>query len=131
MKTTVGILLIDRAGKYLLQMRDGTEGICNPLKWNFFGGGRNEDEDVTDAAIRELEEELGITAGKDDFKIIGETIFPDGEFYTLTQYMHPISWKDFSVNEGAGAAFFSKEELSKIDMTSKTKIIIERIYVIQ
>ncbi len=128
-KESVGILITNKAGEYLLQMRDGTPGICNPLRWNFFGGRRNNLEEIISGAMRELSEELDIIANSEEFKILGDIIFPDGEFYTLTQYLKPITWRDFSVNEGAGAAFFTKQELEQINITEKTKLLIHKFII--
>ena len=72
MKKSVNTIIQNSEGKYLLQMRDGTEGLCNPLKWNFFGGGLNENEDTITGAARETEEELGIKVKEVDFELLGE-----------------------------------------------------------
>lgn len=57
---TVSVLLVDRAGRVLLQQRDARPAVA-PLKWTTLGGGIEGDETPEDAARREVMEEAGLS----------------------------------------------------------------------
>ena len=107
-------------------MRDGSEGICNPLKWNFFGGGLTEDEDPIVGAVRETKEELNIYAGSEYFNLVGELRPKDDRAVYVVHYNKPVEWSDITVQEGAGAGYFTKDELFRIAITDATKMLIEK-----
>ena len=65
-RPNVGVVLIRPDGKVWLGRRAATEG---PLNWQFPQGGVDADEDLEDAARRELAEETGVTS----VQIIGRT----------------------------------------------------------
>lgn len=113
-------------GKYLLQMRDGVEGICNPLKWNFFGGGVVGGEKPVAAAARETQEELGIEVKQNDFELLGELRPRDDRLVYVVRYKPKLEWSDFTVKEGAGAGFFAQNELLRIDITDVTRRLAEK-----
>jgi 8-oxo-dGTP pyrophosphatase MutT (NUDIX family) len=53
------LLLVDQAGRYLMQLRDDIPGILYPGCWGLFGGGIEPGETAEVAMRRELEEEIG------------------------------------------------------------------------
>lgn len=124
MKKSVNTIVQNSEGKYLLQMRDGTEGICHPLQWNFFGGGMKSSQPLPEAA-RELKEELGIVSNADDFELIGDITGKNFKVYVV-KYQREINWQDFELFEGAGVGYFTKDEVSKINITENTKLIIKK-----
>lgn len=65
-------LLVD--GQLLLHLRDNTPGLFNANMWDFPGGGREGDESPKECAMREVEEELGLTLNKND--IVWEKVYP-------------------------------------------------------
>ena len=103
------VIITNDEGKYLMQFRDGTPGIHSPLMWEFFGGSSEWDESVTEAAVRELKEELDIVVQPADLEIIAQHKMGGKEEYLL-RYKQPLHWKSFVVLEGAGCAFLTKEE---------------------
>ena len=64
-RANVGIILVNDDGKLLLGGRAGARG------WQFPQGGMLRDEDPEEAMFRELEEEVGLTAG--DVELLGVT----------------------------------------------------------
>lgn len=126
MKKSVNTIIQNSAGKYLLQIRDGTEGICNPLKWNFFGGSLIDNEDPVAGAIRETQEELGIVVEPDDFDLVGELRPREDRLVFVIQYKQPAEWQDITVQEGAGAGYFTKDEILRIDITDATRMLAEK-----
>lgn len=121
MRESVNTIITDAAGKYLLQMRDGTPGICNPLKWNFFGGGLDGEDPLT-AARRELAEELGVVAFEAGFELLGQLEF-EGGLVHIARLVQPLGWKDITIGEGAGAGYFTREQIAAIDSTDQTRAI--------
>lgn len=105
------IVLQNAEGKYLLQMRDNTPGIQCPLMWDGFGGGIEEGEEPLAGALRELKEELDVDASPEDLEPLGALML-GGRTQYYFKLKRPVSWKDFSVNEGAGAAFFFPEDMA-------------------
>ena len=56
----VSLAVLERDGRWLLQLRDDIEGILFPGHWGLFGGHLKKDEKSYDGLKRELMEELGI-----------------------------------------------------------------------
>jgi 8-oxo-dGTP pyrophosphatase MutT (NUDIX family) len=54
------VILVDPAGRYLMQERDDIPGIFYPGHLGLFGGAREGAEDYAACAAREVEEELGL-----------------------------------------------------------------------
>jgi 8-oxo-dGTP pyrophosphatase MutT (NUDIX family) len=115
--TSIGILVRDRRGRPLLQMRD-SNATLGPLCWSFWGGAvEPEDADHTHTAARELEEELGIVASPGDFIEIGRRIDSKSNEAALMLLPRAIEWGDFRVLEGAGAGYFQLKEIEQLPVT--------------
>ena len=108
----------------MLQMRDNNPGIHSPLQWDFFGGGVEEGEAIIQAAKRELLEELGIDANLEDFIPVGCIEHREVEEHLLS-FTPRVEWGQFKVFEGAGAAFFLREDFLKIPITGVVKALTE------
>ena len=87
------------------------------MAWGIWGG-RLEPEDNTpiDTAARELWEELGLKVSPSDFKLVAEFVDPTGKVAHLYELTTCLSWNDLDVREGAGAAFFSYDELTRLSL---------------
>lgn len=117
MITNVSILIRDRLGRTLLQMRDG-KAANGPLAWSFWGGGvERDDADHLHTAARELAEELGVVAPPTDFIEIGRRTGSDGQEAPLMLLRRPVEWGDFRVLEGAGAGYFELGEIRQLPVT--------------
>jgi 8-oxo-dGTP pyrophosphatase MutT (NUDIX family) len=115
--TNISILVRDRLGRSLLQMRDSA-AANGPLAWSFWGGALEpEDPDHRHAAARELEEELGIVAHAADFIEIGRRTGSDGQEAPLMLLPRPVEWGEFRVLEGAGAGYFRVHEIRQLPVT--------------
>ena len=122
---SVNLVVNNSDHKYILQLTDGSDGICNPLKWNFFGGRLGNSENPVDGALREFTEETSIELNKNDLKLIGEMIRPDGKgIVYLFQVMKVIEIKEITLNEGAGIGHFTKSEMLQIDITDLTRMMV-------
>ncbi len=130
MVTTLALIIFrDHAGKILLQFRDSSTAI-NPLNWGFFGGHMDEGEVPLQAVLREAKEELGIELAESDIRLVIERpwtheVTGDEKSVFLYEALQPIKWTDIDLNEGSGAAFFTKEEIAKLgEISSLPKTFI-------
>ncbi|SAK87674.1 pyrimidine (deoxy)nucleoside triphosphate pyrophosphohydrolase [Caballeronia pedi] len=123
---SVNIVVRDSRGRTLLQMRDSA-AKSSPLLWGFWGGAVDaDDESAHHAAARELCEELCVTAQPGDFEPIGERVDSRGRLAALFLYGPFLRWEDIRVNEGAGAAFFWREEIDRLSVSNAVAWYLER-----
>lgn len=106
----------------MLQFRD-SNAPSEPLGWSFFGGVSEGDENPIEAIIRESKEELEIDIQEDEVKLLAEQhwVSPNTKrekMVYLFEYTKIVDWKDFSIREGAGAAFVSKDEVGQMQNIS-------------
>jgi 8-oxo-dGTP pyrophosphatase MutT (NUDIX family) len=121
---SVNILVRDKSGKTLLQMRDSAATTA-PLTWSLWGGAvDSEDAGPYECAARELGEELGIHAQADDFTLVGERRSTT-QLALLVCYRHPVQWGNFTVNEGAGAGFFWRGEIELLATSGTLRYYLE------
>ncbi len=59
MTFAVALAMLEREGRWLLQLRDDIEGIVHPGLWGLFGGHLDPGEHPAQAIRRELAEEIG------------------------------------------------------------------------
>jgi len=97
MKRVVAALIV-REGKILVCQR--TRHQTMPLKWEFPGGKIEQGEQPRDALVRELEEELGITAEIGDEVERMQHVYPNGtavelRFFVVQSYEGELENKIF------------------------------------
>lgn len=71
------VLLVDPAGRVLLQERDEHPEI-DPDTWGFCGGHLEDDEEPLLGALRELAEETGVTLAPDALTLVAEVPLTTG-----------------------------------------------------
>jgi 8-oxo-dGTP diphosphatase len=75
-------IIIDTAGRFLLQQRDEVAGIVYPGKVGLFGGHRERDETYLECVVREVHEELSYFVPAERFEYLasldGSDIEADG-----------------------------------------------------
>jgi 8-oxo-dGTP diphosphatase len=64
MSVAVALALLEREGRWLLQLRDDVPGIVAPGHWGLFGGHLDPGETPEQALRREVEEEINWVAGE-------------------------------------------------------------------
>lgn len=104
------VIATDDGGKYLLQMRDGNGS--NPLRWCFFSGSIEPGEDPLEAAMREFLEETGIERHPMLFAHVATYDHGPRNFIRhVYRLAVPVAWTMIALGEGAGAGFFTHDEL--------------------
>ena len=58
MKNAVALAMLQRQGRWLLQLRDDVDTIIYPGQWGLFGGHLDRGETPEQAVMRELDEEI-------------------------------------------------------------------------
>lgn len=84
----------------------------SPNMWDFFGGAIEGTENVEDAAIREIYEELGIVISKNDLNELKESVY----YIFFPKYRT----KDLRLDEGAGFAWFTFDEAILLENLTNT-----------
>ncbi len=104
-------------GKVLFQFRDENPRVA-PLQFSLWGGAIEEGESPELATSRELFEELGMQTAINPFsdmhKMMVTSQYGDVPSY-LCELSRPVSWSNFRVYEGAGAAFFTLSEVRALE----------------
>jgi 8-oxo-dGTP diphosphatase len=77
-RVTVGVVLVDSAGRVLMQLRDDRPDIADPGCWAVPGGGLEPGETLDEAARREFLEETGYQIGDLVALYADTTVRPNG-----------------------------------------------------
>lgn len=118
--------MIIRNNKVLLGLRTGTRVYSG--YWDLFGGSIENEEQVEDALLRELEEELGIIVKDSEFLAKVTDTHP----ITNQKYIHNIylikSWtgelKNKSQHEHAEIKWFDKNHVRNLKMVPWVKRLV-------
>ena len=101
-----GLILENKEGKILLQLRDDKKKIKYPNCWGTFGGWIKTSEKPLKAIKREIKEELGYKLKEPEY--IGNFLFAGSDIHMFRKVDKKIKLKELKVNEGQEAKFFSK-----------------------
>ena len=129
-KISAGVILVDRDGRVLLQLRDDDPKIMFPGHWGITGGAGHPGESPEQTARREVQEETGLTLGAiEPFKAYyfpangntpanGKRRPKPAPEYELYLYHAPCDTAadDMTCGEGRGLRFFAPHELPVIDI---------------
>jgi len=119
------IIPVDAEGRVLLQLRD-YKTTRYPGQWGFFGGKVEEGETLIGAAIREFEEEAGISlppAGLTPrFRMSSPEV--QSNLYVFEASAR-FGLADVRLGEGAGFAFVAVKDFARFDLALVTKMILE------
>ena len=128
------IFIVNDKNEIIMQKRSPLK-LTNPNGWGCSASGHiDAGEDVLDGALRELHEEIGVDAKKEELKYIG-TVFENyntnnmvithiSEVYILNRNTN-INDLSFQEEEVSGAKYFKIDEMEKTDFSEKHKGIFE------
>ena len=105
MISIAGAILVSKTGSLLLQRRDNNPAIFSPNMISIFGGSAEPDEEnLLEVAMREIEEETGLSLGKEAFIPLVDfnNIYPDGRNITGSFYvLNDIEKSELKITEGS------------------------------
>jgi 8-oxo-dGTP diphosphatase len=115
--TSAGIILVNRRGQILLELRASDPAIPYPGYWGLTGGGGLPGETPEATALREVEEETGWRVpSMTFFRIYRFSGTPPGPRYEVHIFHAPAPNGDLRPGEGAALRFFPPEELASLDL---------------
>ncbi len=119
------LLVVDKRGYLLLQLRDNKPGIFAPGKWCVPGGGIEPGEDERTAVVRELREETGLLFEKVEFYRRFEAqeeggLVEEHYFYTTTDFTDA----DVVVGEGQAIVFVSPVKIPSLDIAEPDRSVV-------
>lgn len=127
-KLSAGVILVDREGRVLLQLRDDDPQIMYPGHWGITGGAGRPGETPEQIARREVREETGLVLDSmEPFKAYYTTSAPTAGRgraaakrvdYELYLFHAPCDTpaEELICGEGRGLRFFAPHELPAIDV---------------
>ena len=109
-----GVILFNRKGELLLLLRDNIPTIGHPDHWNIVGGAIEEGETPEEAALREVQEEIGFRLARvSPFRLYNIDDERRGEPIPYHLYWSRLdkSVAELTLGEGQAMRFFRPEEL--------------------
>jgi len=114
---SAGIVLVNRRGQILLELRANDPAIPYPGYWGLTGGGGLPGETPQATAVREVEEETGWRApSMTFFRIYRFPGVPPGPRYEVHIFHALAPNGDPRPGEGTALRFFAPEELASLDL---------------
>lgn len=131
----VHVWIRNSAGEYLMSQRSADRPTF-PLMWECVGGSVTKGEDSLLGALRETEEEVGLTLSPEDGKLVFSTVremfhgkrFADILDVWLFEYDGPITLEKATTAEVAQAAWMTKDQIRQLCETGKLVHSLEYIF---
>jgi 8-oxo-dGTP pyrophosphatase MutT (NUDIX family) len=119
-RRAAGIILVDRSGALLLQLRDDRT-VVSPDKWSIVGGAIEPGEDPESAARRELLEETGLTVDGSLAPVAGgiypASIGPGTTEFHIYAAATAATDADVVLGEGRAIVFVPRDEVLGLDLS--------------
>ena len=129
MRRVAAVALVDPRGRLLLQERDEW-APADPEKWSLVGGGIEQGESDAEAALRELEEETGLS-GVDLDPLGVLTFYCDGcrethEFALFTAFTD-LTDADIACHEGRQIVFVDPTTIDRLDWNRALAVALPQV----
>lgn len=124
----VGMLVLDRHGRILLQERD-ERAVIDPERWGLPGGHVDDGESFESAAHRELAEETGIDLGPSglafwqEFEVFHEA-YDSWDQMQVFAAVVDLTDADIVVGEGRQIRFIDPERAVELPLTASSTTIV-------
>lgn len=122
-----GVILVDRDGRLLLQLRDGNTRI-DPHRWCLPGGHVDPGEDPLESAHRELLEETGLKV--DELSLFWQGLAPSAKFpgavgeFSIFYAATDASDEDVVCGEGAAMRFVDAAAVPGLEFGAAYSMIV-------
>jgi 8-oxo-dGTP diphosphatase len=121
----VGII-IEKDGRILLQHRDDIPTIKYPGMWDTWGGEIERGETPRQAAIRELEEEIGIKLKPEEMNLLCKVkLLGSMHYFFYAKYKGDD--KDLDLKEGQAFGYFFPREIKDLPMVKEFYALLMQI----
>lgn len=135
---SAGVILVDRQGRVLMQLRDDDPKIMFPGHWGLTGGAAHPDETPEQAARREVEEETGVALERfEPFRAYyfsesgagkkSATTRTDYELYLFHAPCETAA-EEMVCGEGRGLRFFAPGEMRELDIAYNHRDVLSDFF---
>ena len=136
---SAGVILVDEAGRVLLQLRDDKPDIMYPGHWGITGGAANAGETPEQTARREVTEETGLTIGRiepfrayyfSETPLGGKRSTKKSADYEVYVFHAPCATpaEELVCGEGRELRFFAPDEIPTLDIAYNHREVLEDFY---
>lgn len=117
------IILVNKVGAVLLQLRDNKPTIAFPNMWVIPGGMLDPDETAAACIAREVREELGVTLPAESIEFLGRTRRSYGVENTFTAPLDAAS-TSIILTEGQRITWFTEPDIRAMELAYEDNAVL-------